>query len=120
MKKIGEICMNDIVYDENNDETRVIGVVKSGKINRRYQGLIIKKDELWNQNTSGVNTNMYENSVMLITEAGTFKFMDNDINMLITTRDFTEVGYKDIHKTYEYTQYMLRLADTLHNCIKIA
>lgn len=120
MKQIGEICMNDIVYDENNDETRVIGIIKSGKINKRYQGLIIKKDELWNQNTSGFNTNMYENGVMLITESGTFKLMDNDINTLITVRDFTEVGYKDIHKTYEYTQYMLRLSDTIHNCIKIA
>jgi hypothetical protein len=121
MKKIDHICMNDIVYDENNNETRVLGIVQSARINRRYQGLIIRKNDAWCQNTSSTyTTNTFENSFMLITEAGTFKFMDTDTNRLITTRDFTEVGYKDIHKTYEYTQYMLRLSDTLHNCIKLS
>jgi hypothetical protein len=113
--------MNDVVYDENNNETHVLGIVQSARINRRYQGLIIRKNDAWCQNTSSTHiTDTFENSFMLITEAGTFKFMDTDTNILITTRDFTEVGYKDIHKTYEYTQYMLRLSDTLHNCIKLS
>lgn len=121
MKKIDDIYMNDIVYDENNNETRVLGIVKSGKINRQYQGLIIRKNNTWCQNISSAHTtNISENSFMLITEAGTFKFMDTDTNRLITARDFTEVGYKNIHKTYDYTQYMLRLSDTLHNCIKLS
>ena len=45
----------------------------------------------------------------LITESGTFGVISNDNNMLIV-RDFTEVGYKNIDKTYAAVQKHLSLS----------
>jgi len=53
----------------------------------------------------------------LITETGDFIIWDEELKKEIAVRDFTEIGYHSIHRTYSFVEARLRITEPLHSII---
>lgn len=117
---IEAIKMNDIVIDHNGNETPVIGIVyeiihnSSEENNKTWHTSMLEMcningESVWIRGKSTI-TNGHSSVIgkTLITRSGTFVIIgDNDTKIAI--RDFTDVGYMQIQKTYSMIGDRLRL-----------
>lgn len=116
---ISELHINDIVIDGNGQEQKVLGVVNSCVED-------VKDDGKWNTELYELNNGIWIKGVekyskgcknaigwMIITETGEFIIWDEDEGKDKIIRDFTEIGYKEIHKTYPMVISRLRFLDRL-------
>jgi hypothetical protein len=118
-RTISELNMNDLVIDRNGKEQEVLGIVNS-----RVEG--VKDDGIWNTELYELSNGIWikgaeryskadENAIgqMIITETGEFIIWDETEGKDKIIRDFTEIGYKEIHKTYPMVISRLRFLDRL-------
>jgi hypothetical protein len=116
---ISELDINDLVVDRNGKEQQVLGV-----INSRVEG--VKDDNKWNTELYELSNGIWIKGVekyskadetaigwTIITETGEFIIWDEDEGKDKIIRDFTEIGYKEIHKTYPMVISRLRFLDRL-------
>ena len=112
---VSSLSLFDKVLDRNGKEQEVIGLVyaevngvrNDGKWNTELYEL---NDGIW---TKGVSTVKESNEnacgLTIITESGDFIIWDEIKKKEKIVRDFTEIGYKEIHKTYPLVGSRLRL-----------
>ncbi len=108
-----ELFSNKIV-DRNGKTQKVLGVITS-----EINGL--NDDGIWNTSlceinngtwikgkSSVIDSDIIMNGCMLITETGEFIIWDEQEEKEKIIRDFTEVGYNEIYKTYSFVESRLR------------
>ena len=112
------ICIGDFIVDQNGNEQEVRGVIRGEVEYDRVRTtqkvwkteLYEYHDGLWLKGNAtvypGVDKTM---GYSLITEDGTITIKESDKELCI--RDFTEVGYKQIYKTYSYVEARLRIKE---------
>ena len=117
---IGSIKIGDLIADASGF-TEVLGIlegeterVEVEPVNQWYTQLIIfnKKTNVWERHVGCRGGK----GIMIFTESGTFYIIQNNDAMLI--RDFTEVGHKQIHRTYPFVATRIvapRSSKTLNN-----
>jgi hypothetical protein len=118
-KLVSEITIGDVVVDRSGKEQKVLGLVNS-----IIEG--VKDDSNWHTELYELNDNIWikgsaeykkgEESAIgmtIITESGEFIILDEVGGKDKIIRDFTEIGYKEIHKTYPMVISRLRFLDRL-------
>ena len=108
-ERYGVISIKDVkrgmfVHDIDNNYTEVLGVYKGTVYGEGLEGytksVIQKVGSYWSRNYEAPNTDTTTAvGYQIITESGTFQI--NCKGSMLKVRDFTEVGYKHIDKTYE-------------------
>ena len=106
---IGDVKIGDIIADKRG-YTEVLGILEgeTDSINELTdtwftQLLVENKSGIWER----IVGNPGGKGKMLFTESGTFYAIQNNTPMLV--RDFTEVGHKQIHRTYPYVSTRISL-----------
>jgi hypothetical protein len=125
-KELSKLKLNDKVLDRNGNEQDVLGLVY-GEIEGVEDGngkwnteLYEWRDGIWIKGCSTVKVgkkNAY--GVTLITETGEIIIWDDIEKKDKIVRDFTEIGYKEIHKTYPLIASRLRLLNPLTRLSKV-
>jgi hypothetical protein len=118
-RTISELNINDMVVDRNGKEQEVLGIVNSV-----VEG--VKDNGIWNTELYELSNGIWIKGVekydkadetvigqMIITETGEFIIWDETEGKDKIIRDFTEIGYKEIHKTYPMVISRLRFLDRL-------
>lgn len=118
--ELSKLSMNDNVLDRNGNQQDVLGMVyaeiegvenEDGKWNTELYELC---DSIWIKGKSTVKKgNKTAYGVTLITESGEIIIFDEITKKEKIVRDFTEIGYKQIHKTYPLVDSRLRLLNPL-------
>ena len=125
--KLSDVKIGDIIADKNGF-TEVLGILEcgtniSGEKNHLisgnkqwYSNLLIFDQALsiWKRNEGTKTINGY--GKMLFTESGTFYLVSNNETILV--RDFTEVGHKQIHRTYPYVATRINALRPINNLSK--
>lgn len=120
---VSSLSLFDKVLDKNGEEQEVLGIVYSevngveddGKWNTELYEL---NKETWVKGSSTVKeSNGNACGLTLITESGEFIIWDEMKKKEKIVRDFTEIGYKEIHKTYPLVSSRLRLLKPLNEII---
>ncbi len=122
-KDIKSIKIGDKVLNSRNEESKVLGVI-NGEINGESESGVWKTDlislEFDQKSENGVgvwkriNGNVKSgNGVLygktLITDSGHFIIQDIDSKTDKIVRDFTDIGYNNIHQTYPMVSERLRI-----------
>jgi hypothetical protein len=115
--KVHEIKLGDSVYDSKGLPTRILGII-TGIIEGKtggcgwHTGMIEFENGVWKRGVSNLYKSTVANSELyghtLITESGDFVIIGLKGKESIV-RDFTDVGYQTIHKTYPFVAERLRL-----------
>lgn len=113
MLPIGDIKIGDFVYDSTTTLTKVLGIVR-GTNGPDIDSIILINtflsvdDPVWQRKRLSLKTKtMY--GMTLITESGVFVADIGNENGLVQVRDYTEVGYRNIHKLYPLLLERLRI-----------
>lgn len=119
-KELSKLKLNDKILDRNGNEQEILGLVY-GEIQRIKDGngkwnteLYEWRDGIWIKGCSTVKDgkgNAY--GITLITESGEIIIWDEIERKNKIVRDFTEIGYKEIYKTYPLVESRLRLLNQL-------
>lgn len=114
--RLSDLSLTDKILDKNNNEQEVLGVIwvkvegienGNGVWNTELYEL---NEETWIRGESTVKkSNGNACGMTLITETGEFTIWDMKDKKEKIVRDFTEIGYKEIHKTYSLVESRLRL-----------
>lgn len=117
--KIFDVKIGDNIADKNGF-TEVLGIVDSGTANQSYNNLLVYDDIscVWKRNSSFCANTTNSSGKMLFTDSGTFYLVCNNESILV--RDFTEVGHKEIHRTYEYVATRINALRPINNLSKRA
>lgn len=121
---ISSINLNDILLDRNGIENRVLGIIDSivsdindtENLNEWHTELFELKpgENVWIKGNStlkrGSGTLLGKT---IITESGEYIIWDSVSKTEKIVRDFTDIGYNSIHKTYPFVSERLRLSDRL-------
>jgi hypothetical protein len=121
-KDIKSIKIGDKILNSKNEESEVLGVI-NGEINGESESEFWKTDliSLESEMESGksgvwkrINGNVKSgNGVLygktLITDSGHFIIMDMELKTEKIVRDFTDIGYNNIHQTYPMVSERLRI-----------
>jgi hypothetical protein len=112
--------------DRNGDEQDVLGVVygevegienMNGKWNTELYEL---REGIWVKGEATVRKGVGNAcGITLITETGEIIIWDEIAKKEKIVRDFTEIGYKEIHKTYPLVASRLRLLNPLSRLSKV-
>jgi hypothetical protein len=115
---ISTLKLSDTVVDHNGLPQTIKGVVTGIledvlPIKGSYHvEMYEEKDGVW---IKGASTIPHGSSIMegmtLITETGEFIIWDEDEKKEKRVRDFTEIGYDSIHKTYSFIEARLRIPE---------
>ncbi len=108
--EINKLKLGDKILDRNGNEQEILGIIISQIENTKSNNEEKWKTELYelcnNIWIKGKNTvkkgNDCMEGMMLITETGELIIWDDEVKMEKLVRDFTEVGYKTIYKTYDF------------------
>jgi hypothetical protein len=113
---ISTLQLSDLIMDHNGLSQTIKGVVTGILENitcvkgSYHTEMYEEKDGVW---IKGVSTIPHGSSTMegmtLITETGEFIIWDEDEKTEKRVRDFTEIGYDSIHKTYSFIEARLRI-----------
>ncbi len=120
---ISEITIGDIILDSLDNESEVLGTIdieidgaSCPCTDKLWKTQLFEWDSFtrtWIRGNSNINyskNNSNTNKLlgkMLITECGLFVIM-NEKGEAKIIRDYTEIGYNNIHKTYAYVSERLR------------
>jgi hypothetical protein len=108
------------VYDSNGEQHRVLGIVRGEVVGVDVEKMAATskmwntelyelKDGVWIKGKSSVIPGGDKvEGMTIITESGEFVIWDEEEGKERVIRDFTEVGYKTIHKTYPFVASRLR------------
>ncbi len=120
--RLSEIKIGDIIADKNGF-TEVLGILETGEENPLVSGtkewfsnLLVFDQTIWKRIEGTKETN--QSGKMLFTESGTFYLVCNNEPILV--RDFTEVGHKQIHRTYPYVATRINSLRPTNNLSKKA
>lgn len=110
--------MGDKVLNRENKESKVIGIIY-GEVENIENGdgkwtteLYEWKDNIWRKaNNTLYNGNKTINGMYLITEDGEIIIMEEEKGIERIVRDFTEIGYDNIHQTYSFVSSRLRTTE---------
>jgi hypothetical protein len=108
--EINKLKLGDKVIDRNGKEQEVIGIINAEVKDTENDNTGKWKTELYELNNNiwikGKKTvkpgNKCIEGMMIITEKGELIIWDDEEEKEKIVRDFTEVGYKSIHKTYDF------------------
>lgn len=124
LKKLVDIKIGDIIACESGF-TEVLGILEgnssgenpvASETEQWYGNLLIydKKSGIWARHTGETKGK----GKMLFTESGTFYITHGNETLLV--RDFTEVGHKQIHRTYPYVATRINALRPINNLSKKA
>jgi hypothetical protein len=124
--ELSKLSMNDKILDREGKEQEILGVIYGEIENVEYNNdkwnteLYELKDNIWIKGHSNIK-NGKENvcGITLITETGEIIIWDEIEKKEKIVRDFTEIGYKEIHKTYPLVASRLRLLNPLTRLSKV-
>jgi len=111
------IQIGDFIMDQNGNKQEVRGIIRGEIEYDKMRTQHIWKTELY-EYCDGLwlkgNATIYPGidktmGYSLITEDGTFIIKESDMDLCV--RDFTEVGYQQIYKTYAYVEARLRIKE---------
>lgn len=110
---INTIEIGDLVDDISGTTTCVLGIVEGSGQGDRFTQIIAYNDatNTWERRTSGSCKQIKGRT--LITDSGTFYVAIPGSDNPVLVRDFTEVGHRNIHKTYSYVASRLRLSSPI-------
>jgi hypothetical protein len=124
--EVSKLSIDDKVLDRNGDEQDVLGVVygevegienMNGKWNTELYEL---REGIWVKGEATVRKGVGNAcGITLITETGEIIIWDEIAKKEKIVRDFTEIGYKEIHKTYPLVASRLRLLNPLSRLSKV-
>jgi hypothetical protein len=114
--EIDKLNLNEMVLDRNGKEQPILGTINAEikevllENNTWTTELFELKNNVWIKGQSTVKKgNEIIHGNTLITESGEFIIWDDIGNTEKIVRDFTDVGYTEIHKTYPMVASRLRL-----------
>lgn len=111
--KISMLSLGDWVIDATGQPTKILGIVTGlaedvdvGQewCTETYAWSV--EDDCWRRSRRVGRGHSSANGRYLITESGTFIRLEK--GQRVIQRDFTEIGYDRIHKTYPYVESRLR------------
>lgn len=112
------IKMGDKVLNKENVENEVIGIIYGEVENVENRDekwttdLYEWKENIWRKaNNTLYNGNKTINGMYLITEGGEIIIMEEEKGKERIVRDFTEIGYDNIHQTYSFVSSRLRTTE---------
>jgi hypothetical protein len=114
--EISELGLYGSVIDRNGEEQRILGIVNaeideiSNENGKWHTELYEYKGDVWIKGSSTVQKGIgCACGITLITDSGEFIIWDEDEKKEKIVRDFTDIGHKEIHKTYPMVASRLRL-----------
>ena len=117
---ISTLQILDNVVDHNGTIQSIRGVVRGvienvKEINGSYHmEMYEEKDGVWIKGKSTIPCGCETvEGMSLITEGGEFIIWDEDEKIEKRVRDFTEIGYDSIYKTYSFVEARLRITEPL-------
>jgi hypothetical protein len=121
-KLVSEITIGDMIVDRMGKEQKVLGLVSSkieginedGNNGKWHTELYELNDNIWIKGLANYEKGVESAIGMtIITETGELVIFDKVEGKDKIIRDFTEIGYKEIHKTYSMVISRLRFLDRL-------
>jgi hypothetical protein len=116
---ISEIEFGQVV-DRNGKSQDVLGCIKEHVYHAEdndglwYTERYEEEQGVWKKSKNTVSIGSHTiDGFALITESGEYVIWDDKEKKEKIIRDFTEVGYEEIHKTYAFLEARLRIADQI-------
>jgi hypothetical protein len=113
--EISKLVLFGSVLDRNGVEQRILGIVNAevddvSDINGKWHTELYEyNDDAWIKGRSTVQKgDKSVCGITIITESGEFIIWDEDEKREKIVRDFTDIGHKEIHKTYPMVASRLR------------
>jgi hypothetical protein len=105
------------IVDSNGKENPVLGIINSTTDSLASDTSMINlyeyRNGIWSQDNTKSVCHSAKPGFSLITESGEFIIWDESKKRERRVRDFTEIGYKSIHKTYPFVSSRLRITDKI-------
>lgn len=115
---ISDIKLGEKVINRDSEEVEVLGIIygeieNSEDENKKwYTELYEWKDNIWRKGDNRIiNGKNKIRGKYLITEGGEMILMEEEEGRERIVRDFTEVGYDNIHQTYSFVSSRLRITE---------
>jgi hypothetical protein len=107
---VSDLGIGDEVLTRDGTSQRILGIITSDLDDTQYTELYEYNNDSWIKAKSKLIHDMASKTGnTIITESGEFIIWDEVENKEKLVRDFTDIGYKEIHKTYPMVASRLRL-----------